>query len=339
MTVHDPCPTARTTHPPGRRSPRPLVRVARALSTLLAIALTGACATLDTMTVVRESGPRPLAEHAAFGAFTYGGVWRGMEPVVLLEAELGRQLDVVHWFMNWDHAYDARMAAAVAAGGRAPLISWQPMRQDVRDIAAGVHDDVLRSWAQGVRAASPDLVYLRPFPEMNGEWVPWNGDPDGLRAAWIRMTAVFAAEGADNVRWVWSPNVTDQPRTEANRMERYYPGDAYVDVLGLSGYNWGETRPYIGWRSFETVFATGYERITALGPQPLWLTELASSDEGGDKAAWVRDMFGSTAFPRIAALIWFDEHKEADWRLRSAPEVVEAFQAALGSAPTVAAQR
>jgi hypothetical protein len=335
MTSSSPRPLSRP-EAPAPRGPHPARRRARALSTLLAIALTSACATLDVMTVATEGGARPLADHVAFGAFTYGGVWRGMEPVVLLEAELGRQLDVVHWFMNWDHAYDARMAAAVAAGGRAPLISWQPMRQDVRDIADGVYDHVLRSWAQGVRAASPDLVYLRPFPEMNGEWVPWNGDPDGLRDAWIRMTEVFAAEGADNVRWVWSPNVTDQPRTEANRMERYYPGDAYVDVFGLSGYNWGETRPSIGWRSFETVFATGYERITALGPQPLWLTELASSDEGGDKSAWVRDMFASTAFPRITALIWFDERKEADWRLRSSPEVLRAFQASLGVAPTAA---
>jgi mannan endo-1,4-beta-mannosidase len=339
MTVCSPCPRARPTVADARRRPGAALRGARVAATLLAIALTGACATLETMNVASEVEARPLVERAAFGAFTYGGVWRGMEPVVLLEAELGRQLDVVHWFMNWDHVYDPRMAAAVAAAGRAPLISWQPMRQGVREIAAGAYDDVLRDWARGVRAASPNLVYLRPFPEMNGEWVPWNGDPEGLRAAWIRMTEVFAAEGADNVRWVWSPNVTDQPRTEENRMERYYPGDAHVDVLGLSGYNWGETRPYIGWRSFETVFATGYERVTALGPQPLWLTELASSDEGGDKPAWVRDMFASTAFPRIAALIWFDEHKEADWRLRSAPEVIEAFRASLGVAPSEAAAR
>lgn len=311
-------------------------RGARALWPTLAITLITACASLDTMVANAEADPVPLADHVAFGAFTYGGVWRGMEPVVQLEADLGRRLDVVHWFMNWDHEYDPSMAAAVAAGGRAPLISWQPMRQDVGDIAAGVHDEVLQSWARGVRAAAPGLVYLRPFPEMNGEWVPWNGDPDALRAAWRRMTAVFEDEGADNVRWVWSPNVTDQPRTEANRMENYYPGDDQVDVLGMSGYNWGETRAYIGWRSFETVFATGYERITALGPQPLWLTELASSDEGGDKAAWVREMFASTAFPRIAALIWFDEHKEADWRLRSSPEVVQAFQESLGVAPTQA---
>jgi hypothetical protein len=187
--------------------------------------------------------PLTLVEHAAFGAFTYGGVWQGMEPVVRLEADLGRRLDVVHWFMNWDHAFDPRMVEAVEAGGRAPLISWQPMRQDVADIAAGRYDDYIRSWARGVRA-SPGLVYLRPFPEMNGDWVPWNGDPDALRSAWVRMTGVFAAEGAGNVRWVWSPNVTDGPRSDDNRMELYYPGDDHVDVLGLSGYNWGETRPY-----------------------------------------------------------------------------------------------
>ncbi len=323
---------SRTDGRPGRRSG---LR-ARLLWSALAITLITACASLDGMVVTAEAESVPLADHVAFGAFTYGGVWRGMEPVVQLETELGRRLDVVHWFMNWDHVYDPRMAAAVAAGGRVPLISWQPLRQDVGDIAAGVYDGVLRSWARGVRTAAPDLVYLRPFPEMNGEWVPWNGDPVALRAAWHRMTAVFAEEGADNVRWVWSPNVTDQPRTEANRMEHYYPGDDQVDVLGLSGYNWGETRPYIGWRTFETVFGTGYARITAVGPQPLWLTELASSDEGGDKSGWVRDMFASTAFPRIAALIWFDEHKEADWRLRSAPDVLQAFQEALGVAPTQA---
>ncbi len=328
----------RTAGRPDPRRARASWRSLRTIGAVLAITLMTACASLEGVAPTIEVEPVALAEHVAFGAFTYGGVWQGMEPVVSLETELGRPLDVVHWFMNWDHAYDPRMAAAVAAGGRTPLISWQPMRQDVGDIAAGVHDDVMRSWARGVRTAAPGLVYLRPFPEMNGDWVPWNGDPDAFRAAWRRMTAVFEEEGADNVRWVWSPNVTDGPRTEANRMENYYPGDDQVDVLGLSGYNWGETRPYIGWRSFEDVFASGYARITALGPQPLWLTELASSDEGGDKSAWVREMFASTAFPRIATLVWFDEHKEADWRLRSAPEVVQAFQESLGVAPVQAAR-
>jgi hypothetical protein len=282
--------------------------------------------------------PLTLAEQAWFGAFTYGGVWQGMEPVVRLELELGRGLDVVHWFMNWDHAYDPAMAEAVLAGGRFPLISWQPMQQDLHDITAGHHDDYLRSWAQGIKNA-PGPVYLRPFPEMNGDWVPWNGDPQALRDAWTHLTTLFANEGTHNVRWVWSPNVTDEPRTEHNRMENYYPGHDHVHVLALSGYNWGDTRPYIGWRSFEEVFAGGYARVTAIGPQPVWLTELASSDAGGDKPAWVRDMFASTAFPRIAALIWFDEDKEADWRVTSDADVLRAFQDGLGVSPMSAGLR
>jgi hypothetical protein len=82
-------------------------------------------------------------------------------------------------------------------------------------------------------------------------------------------------------------------------MERYYPGHDVVDVLALSGYNWGTTRPYIGWRSFEEIFDTAYERLTALGPN-VWIAEVASSEEGGEKAAWIREMLGSTAFPRSA---------------------------------------
>ena len=277
-----------------------------------------------------------------FGAFTYGGVWGGMEPVLRLESDLGRRLDVVHWFMSWDHAYDPGLVASVTEGGRIPLISWQPVTQDVAAIAGGRHDDYLRSWARGVREAGV-LVYLRPFPEMNGEWAPWNGDPEALVSAWRRMAALFDAEGAHNVRWVFSPNVTDEPRTEANRMERYYPGGDVVDVLALDGYNWGTSRPWSQWTSFEDVFRGGYDRIVRLGAQPVWLAELASTDEGGDKAAWVEDMFASSAFPRVQALIWFDEDKEADWRIASAPDVVQAFRAGsnggLAISETVAALR
>jgi hypothetical protein len=283
-----------------------------------------ACADLGT-------APPPERERSVrlVGAFVPSGVWSDLAVLLELEERVGRPFDVAHWFTSWDHAFDHGPVHALLAAGRVPLISWQPHRQGVRDIAAGRYDDYIRSWAEGVREA-PGLVYLRPFPEMNGDWVSWNGDPDGLRAAWTRMTALFAAEGADNVRWVWSPNVSDEPRTDANRMERYYPGDAHVDVFGLSGYNWGETRPYIGWRTFAQILATPYERLTALGPHPVWMTETASSEEGGDKADWIRDMFATDGFPMLEAIIWFNEAKEADWRLESSAAALEAFAEAIG---------
>lgn len=269
----------------------------------------------------------PLAQRVLLGAFTYGGIWRGIEPVLDLETELGRRLDVVHWFTNWSQPYFPEMVALASSGGRLPLISWQPHDQSIADIAAGEYDDYIWSWAQGVRASGV-LVYLRPFPEMNGDWVPWNGQPATFRAAWRRMANIFDLAGADNVRWVFSPNVTDSPRTVDNRFELYYPGSDVVDVLALDGYNWGTTRPWTAWRSFEEVFDEGYSRITALGDQSVWLAEMASSTDGGDKAAWVVDMLASTAFPRVEALIWFDEHKEADWRMVADDAVAQAFRGA-----------
>jgi len=60
----------------------------------------------------------PLAQRVMVGAFTYGGVWQGMGPVLDLEAELGRRLDVGHWFTNWRNEAYPEMVIAVAEAGR-----------------------------------------------------------------------------------------------------------------------------------------------------------------------------------------------------------------------------
>jgi len=307
---------------------------------LIALSLLGGCSSHDAVDAPATTDARraPPVGSALVGAYVPHGVWRELTPLVTLEEAIGRPFDVAHWFTSWDDPFDPQPVQAVLDSGRIPLVTWQPHRQDVRDIAAGAYDDYVRSWARGV-AAAPGPVYIRPFPEMNGDWVSWNGDPEGLRAAWRRIAGIFEREHAHNVRWVFGPNVTDEPRTDANAMERYYPGDDVVDVLALSGYNWGSTREYIGWRSFEQIFDHAYHRITALGDQHVWLAEIASSEEGGDKAAWVAEMFASSAFARLEAIVWFDEHKEADWRIRSSPDVLAAFRMALRTDDSVVAAR
>ena len=130
-----------------------LVRATRAVGVATALLAASACGAQEAPRLQAASPvPAPLSERAAFGAFTSGGVWQGMEPVVRLEARLGRRLEIVHWFMNWDHAYDPRLVDPVLASGAAPLISWQPHRQDVRDIADGRYDAYLRSVSRSTTA-------------------------------------------------------------------------------------------------------------------------------------------------------------------------------------------
>ena len=278
--------------------------------------------------VLTPAVAQPQASLLLFGAFTYGGVWSGDEAIVELETILGRELDIIHWYMNWEHEWDADLVAKVAAERRLPLITWESNTVSLEQIASGQHDTYLQSWARGVREFGR-TVYLRPFPEMNGNWNNWHGRPDQLVHAWRHIVRVFEAEGAENVSWVWSPNVTDEPRTDWNRMENYFPGNEWVDVLALDGFNWGTTRPDIGWRSAEEVFRDGYDRIVAISDrQPVWFAEIGSTDEGGDKAGWIQDLLVNawSWFPRLTAIIWFDEDKEADWRVASSYAAVNAFR-------------
>ena len=159
---------------------------------------------------------------------------------------------------------------------------------------------------------------------------PWSGAANGntpaqFVQAWRHIVHIFRGVGASNVRFVWSPNNIDVPAS--NPMERFYPGASYVDVLAADGYNWGAGTPQFGgWQSFSKVFRNAYDRLRALGPQPIWIAEVGTSADGGDKAAWIRDMFAQAqTMDRLEAVVWFNENKERDWRAAPTPEIAAAF--------------
>ena len=278
-----------------------------------------------------------------FGAYAPPAPESGMAAVEELERAVGSSLDIVLWYQHWDgwgSAFSPEWVDRIVASGRIPLLTWEPWAPGSPEqpafrlsrIADGAYDSYVEGWARSLEVYGKTL-YLRPMHEMNGSWYPWGGTVNGNSArdyvrAWRRLHGIFARVGAANVRWVWSPLVDDVPATPANAFERYYPGSRYVDVLALDGYNWGTSVPgFGGWRSFDAVFASAYARITRLGSQPVWIAETASDAAGGDKAAWVRDMFAALSrYRRIGAVVWFHTLKERDWRATSSPAVAAAFR-------------
>lgn len=270
------------------------------------------------------SPDRKLGE-VQIGAYIKGATW-DKTLLYQLEDSLGHEFNIIQWFTSWPAPYEPYIVNRVLELGRKPLITWQSNGQTLDQIVSGKFDTYIHGWAKGVQKANGD-VYIRIFPEMNGDWTMWNGEPEKLVRAWKHIVDIFRQENASNAKWVWSPNITDEPATQNNRMELYYPGDDYVDILGLDGFNWGTVRPWTAWKSFEDTFSTPYNRITALGDQPLWLAEVASTEKGGNKAAWITEMLNSTAFPKIESLIWFNEVKETDWRIESSHASEAAFKA------------
>jgi hypothetical protein len=241
-------------------------------------------------------------------------------------AEVGRRPDIVLWYTDFGgNLLTSEEMSTLTETGQAPMVTWEPHNQSLSAIAGGSYDSYLRSTARKAREWPGELM-VRFAHEMNGPWYPWSGSPTTYVAAWRHIVTIFREEGATNVKWVWAPNVD---RNGAMPFSEYFPGESWVDYLGLDGYNWGNT-PGNSWNSLKEVFAASYAKITSLSQKPLFITETASSETGGSKAEWIRTGFMQTIpqeFPRVTGVIWFNETKEDDWRINSSQASLGAYRA------------
>jgi beta-mannanase len=219
------------------------------------------------------------------------------------------------------------------------VLTWQPNNYTLASVASGAHDDWVRAFAKGA-AAWGKTIYLRPMHEMNGDWYPWgrgvNGNtPADFIAAWRHLHDIFDEEGATKVKWVFSPNVRygkEYPFADL------YPGSRYVDWVALDGYNWGLDH-HLGvptWQSFSDIFGATYSQLVDVAPgKPMMIAEMASTENGGDKAAWITNTFmhGVLKFPAIRAVIYQGEPDGAsDFRINSSAASLAAFRDVYNSA-------
>ena len=270
-----------------------------------------------------------------------GAYVNGPEYLPSFQAMIGKKLAVVLTYVHWQDPFPISEADADYANGSVPMITWEPWISDpagtLEAIAAGNYDAYVKSFFQAAKAWGKPL-FLRFAHEMNGNWYPWDGEhnggaegPERYKRAWIYIYNVRETVGADNVYLVWSPNNKNLPAESWNEPANYYPGDQYVDWVGMDGYNWG----YGQWESFDTVFGAVYAKLTALTAKPLMIGEFACAEQpGAGKAAWIGDAFAKilASYPRIKIFCWFNINKERDWRLDSSASAEAAAKDVLQNA-------
>jgi Glycosyl hydrolase family 26 len=253
---------------------------------------------------------------------TFAGAHQEVER---LEALIGHRLGIVSTFVAWEEPFPNPAHVFERDAGRRPLIAWYT-DGDLARVSSGGADALLLRRARACREFRAP-IYLRWAAEFNGAHNPCYGRPREFVAAWRRVVSVVRAAGATNVRWVWCPLALDRPRTAAENWRRYYPGDRFVDRVGMDGYNWGRTRAWSRWQAFAEIFAPLYSDYARR--KPMMICEVGSAERGGDKAAWIRDMGAKLAgpFAGVRAVVWFDASKETDWRVDSSPASLAAFRA------------
>ncbi|MGZ4448082.1 MAG: glycoside hydrolase family 26 protein [Nocardioides sp.] len=326
--------------PSPLRLVRPLLGTTLAVAALALSSVLAATAPADARTPRTLSAPPPprIVGVAVPGAPTDLGT------LSTLTSELGQAPAQVTWYAAWATVADfpSADAARVAATGAVPEVTWEPWdpaagvdqpAYRLSRITTGAFDTYLNRWAREIRGYGKPVV-LRFAHEMNGNWYPWaegvNGNqPGDFAAAWRHVVGVFTRNKVTNVTWTWAPNI---PYTGSTPLTALYPGDAYVGRVGLDGYNWSTVQPWSTWQSFADVFSPGLAQLAALTTKPVYIAETACPEVGGDKAAWIRDMWSTLAVhPEVRGITWFDYDKETDWRIDSSPASLDAFATGMRS--------
>jgi len=265
--------------------------------------------------------------------------------IAAFESLQDRHVDVVHLFVHWDTENETwewtRQYVDIAkANGSIMMLSWMPSPYTAQDIIDGKGDEYIDTYVKGVKEFGEE-IWLRPLHESNGDWYSWgtgadriNNAEDKLAAAYRHIVDKFRDANVTNVKWIWT---TNNSNSGVSTLTGSYPGDDYIDYISIDGYNWGTSRSWSSWKTFEQVFDDAYEALIKI-PKPIFLAEFSSSSSGGDKAEWFTDMFNllPEKYPRIVGLVIFSRSKnetEADWALNSTEEAVEAWRKGVSAYP------
>jgi hypothetical protein len=301
--------------------------------------------------VVTNCLPSPTLMPSVYFGVHVPGWLDDLDALTTFENDAQKKVSIVMLYQGWGltdgtQNFQTSWMDNIRSHGSIPMVTWEPWlytdpneenQPDYQliDIISGTFDSYVTTWADDSKAWGHPY-FLRFAAEMNGNWFPWseqvNGNQPGEYVqAWQHVHDIFTTQGVTNVTWVWSPNVEYDGSTP---LEGLYPGDSYVDWLGMDGYNWGTVPPTTTWQTFSQVFTQTYTTITALSPKPLMVAEIASAEQGGSKADWITDAYSTQIpcnFKKIKAVIWFNENKERDWRIESSPAAQNAFATAIQS--------
>ena len=258
--------------------------------------------------------------------------------------------------MNW--LFD-RILPRIWNAGRVPLITWEPYTPGTQTasvdsaslverneydayierladttpddievrIGNGEYDRYVDRWAsrlqEFITASDDRRAYVRLAHEMNGDWYPWSptvGDSsaESYVRMWRHVHDRFDQQGlsGDAIEWMWCVNAED---VGSHSAEQLYPGDTYVDWLGLDGYNWGQSQSWSGWESPDSVYGGMLDRLRGLADKPVCVAEFASSSmtkSGHDpqrKDEWIRNALTYFDDRGVDMWCWFNEDKETDW--------------------------
>jgi len=311
--------------------------------------------------------------HAAYPDFVGSEDRVSADRIRSFERLARRRVAWAYFSNNWTRgiSFPAAKAAVVHELGRTPFIRLMA-RSDfgggadpvykMQRIVDGEFDADLRLWCAA--AAATDYPLMCEFgTEVNGDWFPWNGrwngggttdgygdptladGPERFRDAYRHIVDISRLEGATNITWVFHVNSDSRPVRAWNTYAAYYPGDDYVDWIGVSVYGGLEQGDY--WGSFRSILSEAYPGLCALSAEkPLAVLEWGMVHRCGHttQARWVGNALANLRagrWPRVKAVsYWHEDWRNgdgslSDLRIDASPATLRTYREGIGGAPFV----
>jgi hypothetical protein len=212
-------------------------------------------------------------------------------------------------------------------------VYWEPTVND-DTINSGSQDAIITNFANSLKSYGGKTILVLNEEVNCDNWSAWggtSGSNNNTKAiAAFRHIHDIVKGIAPNVLFAYDVNNDSCYSTSpSNSLTAYYPGDAYVDIVGVSGFNFGNP-----WESWQDAFITN-NAIATLQPlgKPVWILATASLD-GAQKAQWISDMAAGAKKYNIAGWIWFHQNdtqvpgsgSSINWMVNSNPTALTAFQ-------------
>jgi mannan endo-1,4-beta-mannosidase len=311
----------------------------RALAGAVLIAALAGCSVLSphtqtagTGTGSRTGGSDPAATATASPPYNVsglvhpaGGKFFGVEaegapalgPVTSFASSVGRRPDLIGQYVAWNSPFPDGAVSAAWSYGALYYLAWEPYDTSIQAIADGQSDAYITQFATAVRALNLPVA-ISFGHEMNGNWYPWGTSqttPAEFVSAWRHIHNLFLQAGASNVIWVWNPNIVN-PVPDIS-LRPYWPGKAYVDWVGITGYF-----PTSGPETFASLYGPTMAQIKQFTSKPMIIAE--TSVETGPSEIQATDSLvtGVRHHPGVLGFIWFDFNKDGvDWQVESRPAV------------------
>lgn len=268
----------------------------------------------------RSAGPGPTAVSrlpANSASPFYLGVYTPGAPasyqgVTSFTAATGVQPDLAVYYSGWFEPFWTSFARSAYQHAALPIVQLNPRGASVAAIASGGYDQYLRMYATAVRGFRHRVV-LSFGHEMNGQWYPWgyrHTSPTTFVAAWRHIVKIFRDVGAWNVTWMWTVNTVEPRRDLIPNPAAWWPGNSYVDWVGIDGYFHKRSA------QFFSVFGPTIVKVRELTKDPILISETGAAGNVG-QASKIADLFAGARAYGLLGFVWFDTVGNADYRIES----------------------